>query len=219
MKLPSNRRAGFTLLELLIALALMGFLMIALNSVIFSMGELWGRNSELHLFDQHVNAVTRFLQDQLNQASLPPAARANSSPVAPMAVTPQAGMQDNLISYELPAGSRFFTWPGHPLPEVVCSWQVRPNEGLYFLWHSRLEVNFATTPPRETRITPLATAISYDYYDDGVKQWSNLPAVKTDASGNLAAPNRVRLTFAYGKLTPRTVILTIPKTLAGLPNF
>jgi hypothetical protein len=136
-----------------------------------------------------------------------------------MAVTPQAGMADNLITYELPAGSRFFTWPGHPLPEVVCSWQVRPNDGLYILWHSRLEMNFATTPPRETRITPLATALAYDYYDDNVKQWTSVTMLRTDSGGNPIPPNRLSLTFAYGKLAPRTVTLTIPATLQGLPNF
>jgi prepilin-type N-terminal cleavage/methylation domain-containing protein len=210
---------GFTLLEMLIALALVGLLMVALNTVIFSMGELWGRNTDLHLFDQHVNAVTRFLQNQLNEASIPSAARANSSPVAPMSVTPASAMADNLLSYELPAGDRYFTWPGHPLPEVVCSWQVRPNDGLYILWHSRLEMNFATTPPRETRITPLVTGMTYDYYNASTQQWTNVTTFQTDASGNPTAPNRIRMTFAYGKLTPRTVILTVPAVPAAPPTF
>jgi hypothetical protein len=204
---------------MLIALALMGLLMVALNTVVFSMGELWGRNSDLHLFDQHVNAVTRFLQDQFNQATYPPSARANATPVTPLAVTPATGMQDNLITYELPAGSRFLNWAGQSLPEVVCSLQVRPNDGLYLLWHSRLETNFATQPPRETRITPLATAIAYDYYDATQKHWTQQTTVQLDSGGNPLAPTRVRITFAYGKLTPRTVALVIPTALQGPPNY
>jgi len=218
MKPSSRSSAGFTLLEMLIALALVGLLMVALNTVIFSMGELWGRNSDLHLFDQHVNAVTRFLQDQLNTASLPSAARANSSPVAPLTVTPVGGLTDNLISYELPGGNRFFTWPGHPLPEVVCSWQLRPNDGLYILWHSRLEMNYATTSPRETRVTPLATAMTYDYYDTTVNQWTNVPVLNTN-NGVPVTPNRIEITFAYGKLKPRTVVLTVPTPNAGTPDY
>jgi prepilin-type N-terminal cleavage/methylation domain-containing protein len=212
-------RSAFTLLEMLIALALMGLLMVALNTVVFSMGELWGRNSDLHLFDQHVNAVSHFLQEQFNAATFPPAARANATPITPLAVTPAGGMQDNLITYELVGGSRFLNWPGRPLPEVVCSLQVRPNDGLYLLWHSRLEMNFATTPPRETKITPLVTAIGYDYYDTTLKHWTSQSTVMQDSSGNLLSPNRITLTFAYGKLTPRTVSIVVPTAQQGPPNF
>jgi len=216
---PRSVRSAFTLLEMLIALALMGFLMIALNTVVFSMGELWGRNTDQHLFDQHVNAVTHFLQDQFNEATFPPAARANATPITPLPITPATGMQDNLMTYELPGGSRFLNWPGHPLPEVVCSLQVRANDGLYLLWHSRLETNYLTAPPRETRITPLVTAIGYDYYNTTSKQWTTQTTVQLDSGGNPLAPNRVRLTFTYGKLKPRTVSIVVPTALQGPPNY
>jgi prepilin-type N-terminal cleavage/methylation domain-containing protein len=72
-------RGGFTLLEILLSLALVGLMLVALNTFIFSMGELWGRGSDVHLFDRHVRAVTRFLERELRSAVLPPAARANST--------------------------------------------------------------------------------------------------------------------------------------------
>ena len=66
---------AFTLLELLLALALVGLLLVAMNTLVFSMGELWGRGSEPRLFDQHVRAVTRFLENELRASALPPRAR------------------------------------------------------------------------------------------------------------------------------------------------
>ena len=117
------RRAsrGFTLLEILLALALVALLLVSLNTFVFSMGELWGQNADVRLFERHTGAVTRFLEHELRAAVLPPAARANSTPVALQEVTPQGGITDKLLTFELPAGSRLISWPDRPLPEVVCS--------------------------------------------------------------------------------------------------
>lgn len=213
-----KRAAGFTLIEIMVALAIVGMMLLALNVFVFSMGELWGRHSEGHLFDEHVNAVTHFLQDELNAATYPPAARASATPVAPTQITPMNGMQDNLITFDLLSTDRFFNWPDRPLPEVTCSLQERPNDGLYLLWHSRLEVNYATQPPRETRVSPYVTAMAYDYYDSNVNRWSTATLIQMDSTGNPMTPQRLRLTFTYGKLT-RQVLLTIPQALQGPPNY
>lgn len=215
----ARRSGGFTLLELLIALAITGLLLTGMMVLIFSMGELWGRNTDARLFDQHVNAVTRFLQQTLDTAVYPPSARANATPVAPTQVTPASGAQDNLITFDLINGCRILNWPDRPLPEVTCSFQVRQNEGLYLLWQSRLEMNYGTQPPRETRITPYVTGMTYDYYDDNLKRWTTETILRTDNAGNPVAPQRLRLTFAYAKLQPRVVLLDIPAALQGLPNF
>src|SRR3982751_472207 len=81
---PSVRRQGargFTLLEILLSLALVALMLVSLNQLVFSMGELWGRGSDVRLFDQHVRAVTRFLDHEMRSASLPPYAVAKSTPI------------------------------------------------------------------------------------------------------------------------------------------
>lgn len=211
--------AGFTLIEILLSLALVSLVLLAFNSFIFSMSELWGRNTDVRLFDQHVRAVTRFLRDELRSAALPPAALPNSSPIGLQDVRPQNGATDKLLTFELMSGCRLLNWPGgRPLPEVVCSLQVRPNQGLILLWHSRLEENFDTDPPRETVISPLVTAMSYDYYDSDTSQWSTETTYKLDGQGNPMVPQRIRLTFTYRKLTRETVITLIAPG-QGLPPF
>jgi prepilin-type N-terminal cleavage/methylation domain-containing protein len=129
---PSRRRQrGFTMLEMLLSLALVSMVMVAMNTFIFSMGELWGKNTDELLFDRHVRAVTRFLDHTLREASLPPSAAANSTPMGIEEVRPQNGAMDKLLTFELLAGNRLFEWPDRPLPEVICSLQVRQNDGLY----------------------------------------------------------------------------------------
>jgi prepilin-type N-terminal cleavage/methylation domain-containing protein len=213
---------GFTLLEILLSLALVALTLVALNTFIFSMGELWGRNADVRLFDQHTRAVTRFLEHELRAAVLPPAAVARSTPVGLQDIQPQGGASEKLITFELPAGSRMLVWPDpkRPLPEVVCSLQAREREGLILLWHSRLEKNFDTDPPRETVLTPLVTGLTYDYYDADTNRWTTETMLRPDPNGgtNPLLPQRLRLKFAYGKLTSESVV-TLPAPAEGLPLF
>ena len=213
-----GRRAGFTLLEILLSLALVALLLVALNTFVFSMSELWGQRSEPRLFDQHVRAVTRFLDGELRAASLPPAAQANSMPIALQEIRPQNGLMEKMLTFELPAGSRLFTWPERPLPEVVCSFQARPNEGLVMLWHSRLEKNFETDAPRETLISPFVTALAYDYFDPDSTRWTTETSLKMDPQGQPMTPQRLRLKFTYGRMTRESVV-TLPTPGEALPPF
>ncbi|HLP01264.1 MAG TPA: prepilin-type N-terminal cleavage/methylation domain-containing protein [Opitutaceae bacterium] len=59
---------GFSLLEILIAVALAAMLLVAVNFFVLSMGELWGGGSEERLFDRHVRGVTRFVDSLVQQS-------------------------------------------------------------------------------------------------------------------------------------------------------
>jgi hypothetical protein len=165
-----------------------------------------------------VRAVTRFLEQELHTASLPPFTTAGKTPVTPQEVRPPNAATDNLLTFELTAGNRLLVWPDRPLPEVVCSLQARERDGLVLLWHSRLEEKFNDDPPRETVITPLVTSLAYDYYDADFKTWKTEETVRKNSSGQLQVPQRLRLRFAYGKLKRESVI-NLPVPTEGLPNF
>lgn len=214
-------RGGFTLLEILLALAMAATLLIALNLFVFSMGELWGRNSDQRLFDRHVRAVTRFLENTLQETAVPPAGQFGTNPIAPQPVQNAAGETETLLTFVLPAGSRVLTWDGPPLPEVVCSLEARPGTGLVLIWHSQLETAFANNgpgTPRETVLTPLVTAMSYDYYDPTLQTWQNASTLQQAAGGQWEIPVRLRLRFTYGKLT-RDAIIPLPQPSQALPLF
>src|SRR5690606_36374101 len=111
-----------------------------------------------------------------------------------------------------------FTWPGQPLPEVVCSQAVRPNVGLLYLWHSRLEKNFADQSPRETVVSPLVSAMSYDYYDADFKNWKTEPQPRRNSDGEYEAPHRLRLKFTY-RTRSQEVLIVLPTVRQGAPLF
>jgi prepilin-type N-terminal cleavage/methylation domain-containing protein len=211
------KRRGFTLVEILLSMALVGLVLVGLNTFIFSMGELWGRNTDVRLFDQHVRAVTRFLQREMLRATLPPAAAVNATPVGVQPVSPEGMPQEKLITYMELSGNRILRWPDSPLPEVFCSLQVRRGQGLFMLWHSDLENHFNDDPPREALVSQFVTAIAYDYFDTDFNKWVTETALRTDASGNPLAPQRLRFTFSYDRLT-REAVITLPLAKPGLPN-
>lgn len=211
------RTRAFTLIEVMLSLALVGLVLVGMNTFIFSMGELWGKGTDIRLFDQHVRAVTRFLQKEMFRATLPPAAVLNSTPVGVQLIKPENGLQENLITYVELSGNRLLRWPESPLPEVTCSWQVRRDQGLFMLWHSDLENNFNTDPPRETLVSPLVTSITFDYYDSDFSKWTTENVLRTDSGGNPIAPQRLRVTFGYNGLVREAVVI-VPAIQQGMPN-
>jgi hypothetical protein len=214
-----RRRApasAFTLLELVLSLALVGLLLVAMNQFIFSMGELWGRGTDVRLFDRHVRAVTRFVAHTLDSTGLPSARGVQGLEVQEVR-TPD-GTTDNLLTFELPAGSHVLPWPQAPLPDVVCAFGWRAGQGLILYWHSRLETRFSEDPPRAFVVSPLVTGVSYDYYNASFDSWQNYSTLQRNSSGQWELPTRLRLRFTYGRLVRETVI-DLPTPSQALPLF
>jgi prepilin-type N-terminal cleavage/methylation domain-containing protein len=239
------KRRGFSLLEVLIATALVGLVMVGLYTLMFSMTELWGVTHPQRQFEQHVETMTRYLGQALRTAALPP--YGTTTTVSPYNWTiPSSGTgatsaasSNPLFSFVLPPGSRLLPWPpgttggtsaastsnvgsasssGRALPDVYCSLQVREGEGLILLWHSQYETTFTTDPPRETLISPLVTEMDFDYYDPSNQQWTSQNTPLTDNNGNYMVPNRLRLNFAYESITQSATIPLLTAT-QGLPSF
>ena len=151
------------------------------------------------------------------RATLPPAASANATPVGVQKITPSGASQDNLVTFMELSGNRILSWPDSPLPEVFCSLQVRRDKGLFMLWHSDLENHFNDDPPRETLVSPFVTDLSYDYFDTDFNKWTTETTIRSDSSGNPLPPQRLRVKFAYEKLT-REALVIVPVVAQGLPN-
>lgn len=212
------KAGGFSLIELLLAVALLGGVLLALNVFVFSMGDLWGRNADRRLFQQHVRAVTRHVEVLFRQAVLAGSDTVDTAAVAPAEIRGETGATVPLLTFELPAGDRTLSWPEEPLPDVVCSLEAREGRGLVLYAHSRLETDFKDTPPRPTLLSPFATRLTYDYYQLDTKSWRTEAALRRDNQGRWITPDRVTLHFAHDKLTAEST-LVLPVASAALPAF
>ena len=166
---PASIRAGFTLIEVLLALVLLAALLTAINQFVFSITEAWTKNHDQFVFVQHTRAVSRHLDELLqaaaNSARATPAPRPARPAVGEIHL-PEGGGTANMLGFDLPVGDRLFTWPGQPLPEVRCALGWRKDEGLMIYWKSRLEKILPPADPRAALVSPFVTALAYDYYDD-----------------------------------------------------
>jgi prepilin-type N-terminal cleavage/methylation domain-containing protein len=216
---PGRRPRAFSLAEILLAVALLGMLLVALNVFIFSMGEIWGRNAEQRLFNQHVRAVTRHVETLLRSATLAPSAiGGGTAPIAPADVKLDTGGTDTLLTFELAEGDRVLPWPAEPLPDVVCSLGVQEGKGLILYWHSRLETRFDDDPPRATVLTPFGAGLTYDYYQPDFKSWQSQTRLQKDRDGKWLPPDRLTLRFVHGKMSAETTV-ALPIPTSALPAF
>lgn len=203
---------GFTLVEMLLALALLVSLLLALNMFLFSMGELWGQNRRQRLFDQHVRAVTHYLDELLARGAQV------AEPGRELRMAAMSGLHEPALTFDLPDGDRLLPWPGKPLPDVECALSAQPGRGLVLSWHSRWETGFKDTPPRALVVSPLVQQLDYLYFDDSTRSWTATATPPRDQGDTWRVPARVRLHFKYEKYTASTVV-TVPPRLAALPAF
>lgn len=210
-----RRRRGFTLVEVLLSLALIVMLLVSLNQFILSMGELWGRNRQRRLFDQHVRAVTRHVEDLLQRGTLvaEPTRRLRAQP----SVVPGVG-RGPLLTFDLPAGDRMLPWPDRPLPDVQCAVDVVPGRGLVLYWQSRWEIDFERALPRSIVISPLVSRLEYEYYRRETRTWAVQSTLAGGNGGAASLPARCRLHFQHERFSANHVVL-IPSAVQALPAF
>ncbi len=216
----SSRRAGFTLIEVLLALALLAALLAALNQFVFAITEAWTKDRDRFVFVQHARAVTRHV-DELLQTAINNAHASGTTTGAPAIdeLRVPGGTSSDLLAFDLPNGDRLFNWPGRPLPEVRCGLGLKPDEGLVIYWKSRLEEDFATADLRMTVISPFVTGLTYDYYDTDKKTWSNEEKLQADSTGAYQTPRRVRLKFSRNGQEIEEIIPLAAVTQEGIPAY
>jgi hypothetical protein len=186
----------------LLALALLGSLLVALNVFVFSMAEAWGKGRNERLFAQHARAVTNHIEELLEAAAM----GSTADGLAVREVKQDTGSNEPKLVFTLPEGSRLLAWPDAPLPDVELSLSVGQRGGLELGWQSRLEVNREQETPRVTVISPFVVSLGWEYYDTSFKRWELLEEPKRETDGTYSVPQRLRVRFAHGKLSLERIV-------------
>ena len=66
----SSFTRGFTLLEMLLAIAITGLILTGAVSLVVSVSNIWSNRQESHFFEEHVDGVTEFLQASFRRAGV-----------------------------------------------------------------------------------------------------------------------------------------------------
>jgi len=211
MRSDSKSHRGFTLIETLVSLALLGILLVTLNTFLFSMSELWGGRRDQRLFDQHVRAATKQISETLTSATFGIGAKGCTI----KDVQGFDGTMTPRLTFLLADAGRLADWPEAPLPDVDFSLYAQPERGLVLKWQSRLEIERDANDQHETILSPFVTSLAYEYFDADLKRWNveEEPMRETGGTSYLQ-PARLHLRFARGALKSETVI-DLPIRRAG----
>jgi hypothetical protein len=213
------RTRAFTIVEVVVSLALMAGLMAALSEFVLGMGDLWGQGADGRLFERHISAVSHRLQDFILSAGGSPG-QSGQNAVSVLSIRTEDGRQEDMLTWELPGIDDSIIPAGGPRAEIVCAVEAVPGRGLAMHWHSRLEKNFETSPAHSILLTPFCDKIAYDYYDSQSRIWRTEAGVEKDSDGIWRLPLRIRLHFAYKRFeSERTILVGSTVNGGGLPPF
>ena len=181
-------KKGFSMMEVLVALAIGGLLLVSSTDLLVSISKRWidGPSSK-DVFDAHVNGVSRFLTAVMEEATVPTLNSSGNQAIDLRRPVGFSDSEDPLIHFYLRDAPPFFVWPKGPAQRVHAYLYFEEGEGLSIAWFSELqelekneEGEMAPEDEDElfkTLISPFCETIHYCYYgdeDDGeldIKEW------------------------------------------------
>ena len=210
-----KKKHGFSLVEVLLALAVGGLVLMAASSLLVTISQAWAnRPATRDAFDAHVNGIAHFLTAVLEEATL---VKDGSKGLDVIELSRPVGYSETdnpLIKFYLREAPPLFYWPYGPANRVHAYFQFEESDGLFFLWFSDLQELEKTEsgelqPEDEsqffrTLISPYFDEVYYCYYgeeedtSDDEKSWYIEPELEENIdSGNFRIPDFVKIVFRW----------------------
>ena len=206
---------GFSMVEVLLALAIGGLVLTAATSLLITISRAWAeRPATRDAFDAHVNGVANFLSAVVEEAKLPTLSRAGDHAVDLQRPVGYSDSEDPLIHFFLREGPPLLVWPKGAASRVHCYFYFDESEGLSLLWYSELQELEKNDEGRmepededelfKTLISPFCTEIFYCYYgeegdnSDDLKEWEIVSDLDENIqTGKYRVPDFIKLVFTW----------------------
>ncbi|MDC3335195.1 prepilin-type N-terminal cleavage/methylation domain-containing protein [Opitutales bacterium] len=209
------RKGGFSMIEVLLALAIGGLVLTAASSLLITISRAWAeRPATRDAFDAHVNGIAHFLTATIEEATFSNLNKEGAQEIGLKRPVGYSELQDPLIHFYLREGPPLLVWPTGPANRVHCYFHFEEGDGLSLLWFSELqelEKNDKGELELEdednlfkTLISPLCEEIFYCYYGDedaapdDIKNWDIESALQESVkSGEFRIPDFIKLVFKW----------------------
>ena len=229
-----KRKTGFSLVEVLLALAIGGLILTAATSLLVTISQAWAnRPATRDAFDAHVNGVANFLTAMLEEATLTDGLNSQKKAITLDRAPGFSESDDPLVRFYLREAPPLFFWPepGSVASRVHVFLQVDDRDGLRLLWYSDLQDleknEKGIREPEDddelfcTVVSPFCTEVFYCYYgdeddtEDDLKRWEVVDELEEDIdSGDFRLPAFAKLVFKWDEENlERVVSLAIDRPI------
>jgi prepilin-type N-terminal cleavage/methylation domain-containing protein len=229
-----KRKNGFSLVEVLLALAIGGLILTAATSLLVTISQAWAnRPATRDAFDAHVNGVANFLTAMLEEATLRDGLNSQKKAITLDRAPGFSESDDPLVRFYLREAPPLFFWPepGSVASRVHVFLQIDKRDGLRLLWYSDLQDleknEKGIREPEDddelfcTVVSPFCTEVFYCYYgdeddaDDDLKRWEIVDELEEDIdSGDFRLPAFAKLVFKWDEENlERVVSLAIDRPI------
>ena len=211
---PELKKA-FTLIEVVLALALGGLILVASSSLLMSITQLWIKEEKLDDFQDHVYGVGDFLRKHLKSAQYSPD---SSLPKTQWGTPPRVslGIDEHYLMFYVNTPHPIFDTDN--LSPVLAYLKLDKYDGLVLVWHSyekESEKDRGELPVYRRVLSPLAKDWKFHYYDRKRERWEVTTTPKEDDQRNLELPDFLEVTFETEDEEPQQSYIFLPKPKAS----
>lgn len=213
-------RAAFTLIEMVVTLAIMGTFLTLLSFHLVGLSNIWLNRSDDDAFEQHVEGVTLFLRKALEASEATPGEE--DLPVEWERPPGWSDLDDPLLHFRQREAPALLVREGIRLPAVHAFLHFDRDTGLSIIWYSdfRAEEIEQTRDLLRTPLSSFVSAVHYAYYDREQDDWEILEDPEQENLDEaFQLPDYLRLTFSHPDKGDRERFLFIPQRSPDLPLF
>lgn len=196
---------GLTFLEVLLSIAMLGLLLVAGSTVLFSFSQTFFSLETAPQFERHADGVTDFLHYLASVSENPEASAGRNFGWEKSPAT-----EDVTLSFHADREIPFFVSELRPLPSVRAFLEFDEENSQFWLsWYPDTALTDGKPQLRYTLLSPWAKDIEYGYYDDNQKSWEFELASSDNRKRATQRPERVRILFERaGEEISRDINLT-----------
>jgi len=245
MTSATGKRRGFTIIELLIALALAALILTAATSLLVTFSLARANAEAQPWFNEHADGLERFLRTSFNSGEIvvpvtsptPDEKTEGERPNRPNqreSAAPQEQAEPAVQFKRLPGARAFddyylsFNLPGDtPLlnigepnqPTLTAYLELQEEEGLFLLWHGDPEPGREEPEIYRLRLSPYVQAVRYAYFDEDFETWETETEPQEDAQGEVKLPQFLELELGLNEADTRTLTVLLPPETIDAPVF
>ena len=234
---PSLHPRGFTLIELVLAIALGAMLLAAASGFMFMIGSAWERVEKGPLLDEHAIGVSNFLQYAIDnnlpeETNLDPAGsdvddeqveQAQDSPVvSSLKVAARPGdisLEPNNLRWRMSGEFPLFHAEDISLSELDAYLVFEDGEGLLLEWQTKDMKTEDEDDVRRTLLSPFVEEMVLHYYNKERDQWDEMDEFEEGEQGEKLLPGFIELRFVGPNEEKISRWLLLPETKLGIPGF